>query len=81
MKNRAHFYGIASRLMRHVLVDLARARLSEKRSTLQEVQLPDIPDLDRRPDESLRTMDAALERLAHADPLKVQLIEMRYFAR
>jgi len=79
-ENRTHFYGIASRLMRHILVDLARARLSEKRSALQEVQVPDIPDLGRQPDESLLTMDAALERLARADPLKVQLIEMRYFA-
>jgi RNA polymerase sigma factor (TIGR02999 family) len=81
-ENRAHFYGIASRLMRQVLVDLARARMSEKRSALQKVELPEIPDIPntgRQPDESLLTMNDALGRLARTDPLKVQLIEMRYF--
>src|SRR5882724_3332559 len=78
-ENRAHFYGIASRLMRQILVDLARARATEKRSALQEVQLAEIPDLGGQPDESLLVMDEALERLARTDPLKVQLIEMRYF--
>jgi len=79
-ENRAHFYGIASRLMRQILVDLARARATEKRSALQEVHLAEIPDLGRQPDETLLVMDEALERLARTDPLKVQLIEMRYFS-
>jgi RNA polymerase sigma-70 factor, ECF subfamily len=78
-ENRSHFYGIASRLMRQVLVDLARARATEKRSAMEEVQLSEIPDLGRQPDESLLVMDEALEKLARTDPLKVQLIEMRYF--
>ncbi|PYS27045.1 MAG: RNA polymerase subunit sigma-70 [Acidobacteria bacterium] len=78
-ENRAHFYGIASRLMRQVLVDLARARMSEKRGALQQVELAEIPNLGRQPDESLLTMNDALGRLARTDPLKVQLIEMRYF--
>src|ERR1700674_1954360 len=37
-ENRSHFFGIASRLMRQVLVDLARARATEKRSAMEEVQ-------------------------------------------
>ena len=78
-ENRSHFYGIASRLMRQVLVDLARARTAEKRDAMKEVQLADIPDLGRQADESLLVMNAALERLASSDPLKVQIIEMRYF--
>lgn len=78
-ENRSHFYGIASRLMRQVLVDLARARATEKRSAMVEVRLADIPDLGPQPDESLLAMDEALKRLAQADPLKVHLIEMRYF--
>src|SRR5215831_19123001 len=52
-ENRSHFYGIASRLMRQVLVDLARARAAEKRSAMEEVQLAEIPDLGRQPDQSL----------------------------
>lgn len=78
-ENRSHFYGIASRLMRQVLVDLARARAREKRNAIEEVRLAEIPDLGRQPDESLLAMDEALTRLARTDPLKVQLIEMRYF--
>jgi RNA polymerase sigma factor (TIGR02999 family) len=78
-ENRSHFYGIASRLMRQILVDLARARASQKRSAMEEVPLTDVPDMGRRPDESLLIMDEALDRLARTDPLKVQLIEMRYF--
>jgi RNA polymerase sigma factor (TIGR02999 family) len=78
-ENRSHFYGIASRLMRQVLVDLARARSREKRSAMEEISLSQIPEVGRQPDESVLVMDEALERLARTDPLKVQLIEMRYF--
>src|SRR5215469_968001 len=78
-ENRSHFYGIASKLMRQILVDLARARSRQKRSAVQEVQLAEIPDVGRQPDESVLVMNDALEKLARTDPLKVQLIEMRYF--
>lgn len=78
-ESRAHFYGVASRLMRQVLVDLARARLRAKRSAREEVPLAEIPELGRHPDESLLRMDEALARLASTDQLKVQVIEMRYF--
>lgn len=77
-ENRSHFYGIASRLMRQVLVDLARARSRQKRSG-EEVPLTDIPDLGGRLDESILAMDEALDRLSHNEPLQVQLIEMHYF--
>jgi RNA polymerase sigma-70 factor (ECF subfamily) len=66
-------------LMRQVLVDLARARTRAKRSAMEEVPLAEIPEVGRQPNESLLIMDEALERLARTDPLKVQLIEMRYF--
>ena len=79
-ENRTHFYGIASRVMRQVLVDLARARSREKRSAMEEVPLATIPDLGHKPDESILAMDEALDRLARTEPLEVQLIEMRYFA-
>jgi RNA polymerase sigma-70 factor, ECF subfamily len=79
-ENRAHFYGIASRLMRQVLVDTARARSAAKRAAAQEVPLADMPDLGPKPDRSLLAIDDALQRLEKSDPLKGQLIEMRYFA-
>ena len=78
-ENRAHFYGIASRLMRQVLVDTARSRAAEKRGGAQEVPLADVRERGSQPDRSLLAMDDALQRLEKTDPLKGQLIEMRYF--
>jgi len=78
-ENRAHFYGIASRLMRQILVDAARAKASEKRSAGAEVALAEIPDLGAQPHRAMLAMDDALNELMRTDPLKVQLIEMRYF--
>lgn len=78
-ENRAHFYGIASRLMRQVLVDTARSRAAEKRSAAQEVPLQDLPDRGIQPNRSLMAIDDALKRLEQTDPLKGHLIEMRYF--
>ncbi len=79
-ESRAHFYGVASRLMRQILVDAARARTAQKRHGGAEVPLADIPDLGRQSDANLLAMDEALEHLARTAPLKVQIIEMRYFA-
>jgi RNA polymerase sigma-70 factor (ECF subfamily) len=78
-EDRAHFYGIASRLMRQILVDHARARAAEKRSAVAEVSLADVPEPEIRTSEALLEMDEALERMAQTDPMKVRLIEMRYF--
>jgi RNA polymerase sigma factor (TIGR02999 family) len=79
-ENRSHFYGIASRLMRQVLVDTARAKAAEKRGAALEVPLADLPDWVPQPDRALLEMDEALQRLEKTDPLKGQLIEMRFFA-
>jgi len=78
-ENRAHFYGIASRLMRQVLVETARARGAEKRGANLEVQLADLPDWNPQPDRSVLALDDALQWLEKADQRKAQLIEMRYF--
>src|ERR1700686_2364507 len=75
-ESRSHFYGIASRLMRQVLVDLARARSRDKRSAMEEVRLAEIPDLGHQPDESILAMDEALDRLGRTGPLKGHVVEM-----
>lgn len=77
-ENRSHFYGIASRVMRQILVELARARATEKRNA-EEVSLTEIPDLGPQADRTLLLINDALERLAQSDSRKVELIEMRYF--
>lgn len=78
-ENRSHFYGIASRLMRQVLVDAARARAAEKRSAAQEVAIADVPDSEFLPNQSVLIIEDALQRIEKIDPLKAQLIEMRFF--
>jgi RNA polymerase sigma factor (TIGR02999 family) len=78
-ESRAHFYGIASRLMRQILVDAARAKASEKRSAAAEVALADVAEIGVQPQRTLLAIDDALNELARTDSLKVKLIEMRYF--
>jgi RNA polymerase sigma-70 factor (ECF subfamily) len=78
-ENRSHFYGIASRLMRQVLVDTARARATEKRGAGQEVAVAELPDRQPEPSRALLAVDDALQRLEKLSPIKGQLIEMRYF--
>jgi len=79
-ENRAHFFGIASRVMRQVLVQLARARHTEKRGGALEVPLAEIQELGQQSDASIVALDEALDRLHRIDPLQVRLIEMRFFA-
>jgi RNA polymerase sigma factor (TIGR02999 family) len=80
-ENRAHFYGIASRLMRQVLVDSARSRAAEKRGPGLEIQLADLRDWPSGPNRPLLALDDALRALEKFDERKAQLIEMRYFGR
>jgi RNA polymerase sigma factor (TIGR02999 family) len=80
-ENRAHFFGIAARLMRMVLVDHARARNAVKRGgDLAVVTLEDCLAVspDRAPD--VLALNEALDRLAEIDERKAKVIELRYFA-
>ena len=78
-ENRVHFYGIASRLMRQVLVDTARSRAAEKRGAAREVALAELPDWAPQASRSVLAINDALKQLEKTDPLKAQLIEMSYF--
>jgi RNA polymerase sigma factor (TIGR02999 family) len=79
-ENRAHFYGIAARTMRLILVDHARARNAAKRGGAAEVITLDdwmAVSPQRAPD--VLEVDAALRRLAEVDERKAKVIEMRFF--
>ncbi len=78
-ENRAHFYGIASRVMRQVLVDTARARATDKRRAAQEVPFADVIDWAPEPNRAVLAMDDALQQLERTDPTMSRLIEMRFF--
>lgn len=79
-ENRAQFFSIASRILRHVLVDYARQRNAAKRggggsvAPMEEaLALPVPEDLD------LAALDESLERLAAMDARKAELVTLRYF--
>jgi RNA polymerase sigma-70 factor, ECF subfamily len=78
-ENRAHFFGIASRLMRQILVDSARSRGAEKRGAGIVIAMPSLPDVAAPAEESLLALDEALDRLGEVSHRKIELIEMRYF--
>ncbi len=79
-QNRRHFYGIAARLMRQILVDHARQHAAEKRGnnpihfSIDEVQIP----VEQRAD-SILALDEALERLNEFDEQQAKIVEMRFF--
>jgi len=77
--DRAHFLGIASRVMRQVLVDYARMRRRKKRDGGLRTELLANPVVSK-PAPDLLEIDQALERLAEEDPRLVTLVEMRFFA-
>jgi RNA polymerase sigma-70 factor (ECF subfamily) len=80
-QDRAHFLGIAARLMRRVLVDHARTRSMRKRGGgACRVPLVDAMAATPAADIDVLALDRALEALASADPRKAQVIEMRFFA-
>jgi RNA polymerase sigma factor (TIGR02999 family) len=76
LSDRAHFVALASRLMRNILVDHARAKSSARRDHVR-VELTTNVAGARRVD--LETLESALIRLRALDPQLMELVEMRYF--
>jgi RNA polymerase sigma factor (TIGR02999 family) len=80
--SRAHFFGFAARLMRHILIDFARAQQTEKRGRrrthLDLAAAGDVPASQRDPVD-LIDLDDALDDLAQLDARQAQLVELRYF--
>ena len=80
-ESRTHFFAIASKLMRRILVDYARTKHSEKRGggliklTLEKAEL--VPGKERNLD--LMVLDEALNRLEKIDTQQAQIVELRFF--
>jgi RNA polymerase sigma factor (TIGR02999 family) len=84
-EDRAHFFNLAARVMRHVVVDYARRRDAAKRSGEMvriEVGGPGEPaaEEDGRLTEDLLALDAALGRLEAESPRLARLVELHFFA-
>jgi len=78
-KNRAHFLGVAARMMRRVLVDHARAHLCRRRSGRQQrVSLEEVHISPRTHAADLVALDDALTRLAQIDARRCQVVELRF---
>jgi RNA polymerase sigma factor (TIGR02999 family) len=79
-QNRAHFYAIAARLMRRILVDHARAHNAAKRGGLaQKLSLDEARELPTKGAVELVELDGALESFAQTYPRKSEVVELKFF--
>ena len=79
-RNRAHFFAIASQMMRRILVDHARERRAAKRPGAGvKVMLDDRIGAAAPRECELIDLDQALTELTHIDPRQGQVVELRYF--
>ena len=80
-KSRAHFFAVASSMMRRILVDHAKRHLASKRggSALPKVSLDDAVTLSAEPSVDLIALNDALSALAEIDPQRARIVELRFF--
>ena len=76
--DRAHFFAVAARLMRRLLVDHARSQQRIKRKAVK-ISLDDAVNISTKPALDLIALDEALTQFATFDPRKVEIIELRFF--
>ncbi len=79
IQDHCHFVALASRLMRQVLIDHARAHLAAKRQGGIRITLSEALDLPAKPELDLLAVDEALERLSHLDQQQAHVVELRFF--
>ncbi len=79
LHNRTHFFALASRLMRQILVDYARNRNAAKRDGGCRVTLSDAYEIAINGDEDLLALDRALNELARIDERQARIVEMKFF--
>jgi RNA polymerase sigma factor (TIGR02999 family) len=80
-QNRAHFFAVAAKTLRRILVDYARAQQADKRGGKQvKVSLTAAEGFAESDNEGLLAIDEALQQLAQLQPRAAQVIELRFFA-
>jgi RNA polymerase sigma factor (TIGR02999 family) len=77
--SRAHFLGIAARVMRQILVDRARARRAGKRNAAARVPFEEDLILTGQRAALVVSLDDALIEMDRQDPEKARILELRYF--
>ena len=78
-QNRAHFFAVAARVMRQILIDYARARNTDKRGGGDFMQLEESLVFDKGRPSELLALDEALIRLEGEAPRTHQIVELRFF--
>jgi RNA polymerase sigma factor (TIGR02999 family) len=79
-QNRSHFFGIAARVMRQLLVAHARRHDAIKRGgDVEHVRVDELRDAALETDFDLTALDIALARLAEIDPAQANIVELRFF--
>jgi len=80
-QNRAHFFGVAARLMREILVEYARGRDAAKRGAgVSRIAFNEALGIPQYEDTDLVRLDDALRRLAELDERQCRIVELRFFA-
>jgi RNA polymerase sigma factor (TIGR02999 family) len=78
---RRHFFRVAAEAMRRILIDRARRKRRIRHGGQhQRLPLSDVEILDEAPVEQLLALDEALDRFTAAEPVKAELVKLRYFA-
>ncbi len=79
-ESRNHFFALASRVMRQVLVEHARARSRLKRGgNVTRVQLDEALTISASKDDDVLALDEALQLLAERDPVQAEIVTLRFF--
>lgn len=85
-ENRAHFFAVAAKAMRHVFLDYAKHKSRQKRGgSVAHVDIDDVPvaastiDMDHEEADRVMALDLALERLAKDNPRMANVVECRFF--
>ena len=85
IRDRGHFYALASMAMRHILIDLARKRLAGRRGggeTVLRLDESSSPGLDSRAEDAQQIVEIGLlmQRLEARDPDAARVVDMHYFS-
>ena len=79
-QNRSHFFGLAAQIMRHILVDFARAYAREKRGGRGiRVSLLQADNIESQRSADLVALDDALQALEKLDQRQARVVELRFF--
>jgi len=79
-RHRAHFFAVSAQIMRHILLDRARRRMTSKRGGhVERVNLDELPDLGGSRARELIALDDALNMLAAIDARKARVVELRFY--